>query len=125
MAGKQETFRLRRNLSIGSLTAELDHQLLERCFVETEAYEAVASPENSACIILGRSGSGKSAIIRHIVASGRFRTIDINPQQLALQFLGGSELLRALRDTGVHLDLFYKLVWRHVFVVELIKTIFP
>jgi hypothetical protein len=123
MPAKPTVFKIRRNLTIGATTAEVD-PLLQGCFVLTAAYEAAASQQDPRCILLGRSGSGKSAVIRRLAAE-KANVVRIQPQNLALQFLGGSEMLQALRKTGVHLELFYKLVWRHVFVVELIKCVFP
>ena len=40
---------------------------------------------------------------------------------LAFRYLGDSDLIKALRESGVNLDYFYKLLWRHVFIVEILK----
>src|SRR5262249_9652915 len=73
------------------------------------------------CIVVGRTGAGKTALLielreveEHVHA--------IDPESLSLQYLSGSNILRHLEILGVNLSLFYKLLWRHVFAVELIKA---
>ena len=59
------------------------------------------------------------------------RAVTIHPEELAFRYLGErrSDLIKALRQvfvtSGVNLDYFYKLLWRHVFVVEILKHRFP
>ena len=53
------------------------------------------------------------------------RAVTIHPEELAFRYLGESDLIKALRKSGVNLDYFYKLLWRHVFVVEILKHRFP
>lgn len=116
-------FQFRPGFTIGALSAEHD-RFLEQCFVSNSCYEAILNIDDPRCGIIGRAGSGKTAILFEL----RKRiddVIDINPEMLAFQFLGSSELIRALRSSNVTLDFFYKLLWRHVFVVEILKHFFP
>lgn len=116
--------RFRQGDTLGSHVAEQD-QFLDACFIVNEAFVAAADTDDPRGVLLGRSGSGKSAIIERLKARHPQEVVEVRPQDLALHFLGGSELLQALRATHVNLDLFYKLVWRHVLVVEVLKKLHP
>ena len=50
--------------------------------------------------------------------------IRIQPQVLALTYISNSGVIDFLTEVGVKLDLFYKLLWRHVLVVEVLKRRF-
>ncbi len=47
--------------------------------------------------------------------------VEISPEQLSLSYLSNSTMLPYLMEIGVDLDQFFRLLWRHVFAVELIK----
>jgi hypothetical protein len=70
---------------------------------------------------VGRTGSGKTALLLHL-GDVEDNVAQIEPEGLSLQYLSGSNILRHLQALGVNLGLFYKLLWRHVFAVELIKA---
>lgn len=115
--------RLGHGKTIGAEAAELD-PLLSSCFVSTEDYEAIRNPDDPRCVVVARAGTGKTAIIRRLQESQQ-DVIRINPQSLSFQFLCKSDMLRALRDSGVHLDAFYQSLWRHVLVIEILKHYLP
>ena len=94
------------------------------CFFPTTAYKIVRDIQDPRTGLIGRSGSGKTAILERLKLDG-FRTVSVNPEELAFRYLGSSDLIRALRESGVNLDYFYKLLWRHVFIVEILKHRFP
>ena len=48
--------------------------------------------------------------------------IVINPETLAFNYLTNSTILQFFLEAGVKLDLFFKLLWRHVFTVELLRN---
>ena len=52
------------------------------------------------------------------------RVISIAPESLSLAYISNSTILRFVEDMGVNLDIFYKLLWRHIFAVELTKRHF-
>ena len=103
--------------------AEQD-SLLPDCFFPTTFYRIVRNIEDPRSGLIGRSGSGKTAILERLKSDG-FRTVSVNPEELAFRYLGSSDLIQALRESGVNLDYFYKLLWRHVFIVEILKHRFP
>ena len=118
-----QEFRFSPGMVFGMAAAEQD-SLLPDCFFPTTAYSIVRKIEDPRTGLIGRSGSGKTAILERLKLDG-YRTVSVNPEELAFRYLGSSDLIRALRESGVNLDYFYKLLWRHVFIVEILKHRFP
>ena len=108
-----------RNLDIGSLEAE-DDDFLIKSFVSKSDYIALSDSSNQKCIIIGRTGMGKSALIRKLVENSENIT-RIRPEEMSLRFLSNSDILDYFRRLGISLDLFYKVLWKHVFIVEILK----
>lgn len=117
------TFRFKRGASVGEPDAESDLKFLDKCFTDTGYYEALADCTNPQRIIIGRTGAGKSALI-HRLKSQEENVIEIAPEELSLNFLSNSDILQTLSTAGVKLDIFYVLLWKHVFAVELLKAKF-
>ncbi len=111
----------RRTDNIGAPDARDDRQLLTSCFIDTGIIQALTDCENSACILLGRTGAGKTALLEAI-KERKEKHIDLAPEVLSLNHLINSNVLNFYESAGVHLDAFYKLLWEHVFAVELIKA---
>lgn len=116
-------FKFSAGMTFGTIAAEHD-TLLPDCFFPTAFYQRVRDTEDVGSGLIGRAGSGKTAILERL-KSDRFRAISIRPEELAFRYLGESDLIGTLRQSGVNLDYFYKLLWRHVFVVEILKRRFP
>jgi hypothetical protein len=114
-----DKFRFRRHSSIGSAAAEEDEQFLSTCFVDTGDLTTLVDCRDPKRIILGRTGSGKTALLNRL--SEEKDAILISPESLAFNYLTNSNILQFFLEAGVNLDLFFKLLWRHVFAVELIK----
>ncbi len=113
-------FRFRRNDRIGEAAAEVDDDFLFDCFVDNGDAGTLADSRSSKRIIVGRTGAGKSALLR-VIEQRHQRVIRLSPDDLALNYLGNSEVIRFFEDAGANLDLFYQMLWRHVFTVELLK----
>ena len=120
---QNQEFRFSPGMGFGMAAAEQD-SLLPDCFFPTSFYHIIRDISDPRSGLIGRSGSGKTAILERL-KSDSFRTVSIDPDELAFRYLGGSDLIQALRESGVNLDYFYKLLWRHVFVVEILKHRFP
>jgi hypothetical protein len=112
---------LRRTDSIGAADAENDGEFLNRCFVDSGQIEVLRNCRDPKCIILGRTGAGKTALLLAIKTNVE-NAVELAPEALSLNFLINSNVLNFFESAGVHLDAFYKLLWHHVFCVELIKA---
>ena len=113
-------FRFKKNDNIGSPEAESDEDYLAECFIDTGDLEVLRDFKDTKRIIVGRTGAGKSALIRTLVAH-EDNVIELKPENLSLSFLANSEVLRFFEDAGTQLDVFYQLLWKHVLAVELIR----
>jgi len=109
-----------RNCSIGALDAETDENLLSTCYVDNGCLEAVRDIAGSQAIILGRTGAGKSAALIRL-AQVEANVIAVDPLDLAFKHIENSTIIGFFQAAGVNLDLFYRLLWRHVLITELLK----
>lgn len=111
--------RLDRNIDIGSLEAE-DDTFLSTSFIAKQDYQALSDTNNQKSVIVGRTGMGKSALIRRIMET-KENVSRIKPEEMSLRYLSNSDILDYFRRLGISLDLFYKVLWKHVFIVEILK----
>lgn len=113
-------FKFRKYDRVGDPSAEQDHYL-ETCFIDTGNIQILKDCSEPRAVIVGRTGSGKSALIRRLKDECE-QCIEIDLQLLSINYITGSTLLTYFeRELGVKLDLFYQSLWRHVFVVALLK----
>lgn len=113
------SYRFRKDVTIGALAAEEDAAFLRDCFIDTGLLDAILNKDDHRRILLGRTGAGKSALFMRL--GEKAHTIVISPDELALDHLSNSELLKQLHDCGISLTPLYKLLWKHVFVVEVLR----
>jgi hypothetical protein len=118
--GRIDRFRFKRHDHIGSADAEQDEEYLRECFVSTGDLDVLRNCRNSRSIVIGRTGSGKSALLIRLKETEE-RTIEVRPESLALAYISNSTILHFFSELGVKLDIFFKLLWRHVFTVEILK----
>jgi len=118
----QKKFRFDKFLEIGAPDAETD-KLLKPAFIEKDAFRALLDMDNQRSILIGRTGSGKSAILRQIEFTQE-RVCRIQPEAMSLRFLSNSTMLDYFRQLNVNLSFFYKILWKHVFVIELLRLHF-
>ena len=111
---------LKRGMGVGQMSAEQDHKFLSNCFVETGQPGQVCDIDNPSAIVLGRTGSGKSAALIHIHDTNE-NVAQVDPENLSFNFISNSTIIRYFEDLGIDLNVFYQLLWRHVLVVELLK----
>lgn len=89
-------------------------------YFENAAYRELADVESSKFLLLGRTGTGKTAFLRWL--ERHFQdVIRIEPEALSLQYISNSDILNYFYSRGVKLDLFFQLLWRHVITAELLK----
>jgi hypothetical protein len=121
MAAPNNTFKFKRNFDIGTLDAESDIFLI-KAFVYKEEYELLKDINSHRCIILGRTGSGKSALIKYLESDVMDMNVSrIQPQSISLRHLSNSTIIQYFNALAIKLDLFYKLLWKHLFIVEILK----
>jgi len=113
----------RKQDSLGANDAEGDTQFLGACFVDTGDLELLRDCNRAERIVVGRTGVGKSALLLQLLKDEQ-RSVELKPESLALSFISNSTILRFFEDLGVNLEIFYKLIWRHAFCVELLRMRF-
>ncbi len=123
MPGKIGRFRFRNTDQIGAAGAE-DDEFLKTCFVDTGNLRILEDLDDHRQIVLGRTGSGKSALLLMLGADRQHQVIKISPEGLALRYVSNSTILNFFEDLGVNLDPFFKLLWRHVLAIEILRDYF-
>ena len=111
-------YKLRRGVAIGTLAAEND-TMLGNVFVDGGYLERLSDTSEGAFLILGRAGSGKTALIRRLKETTP-HVVQLDPEELSMQYLQNSAL-RTVAGWGVNLEIFYKYLWRHICILELIR----
>lgn len=112
-------FRFNKHQLLGPPDAETDHSL-SKVFVDTGAVEVLSDINNPKCIIVGRTGSGKSALIKTLIEQ-QDKVKRLAPESMSLKFLSNSTILDYFRSLNINLTFFYKVLWKHVFIVEILK----
>lgn len=113
-----DQFRFRKHATIGAADAA-DDKFLSECFVDTGDISTLIDCGDPRRIVLGRTGAGKTALVNTLAS--RKETIIISPESLSFNYLTNSSILKFFFDAGVKLDIFFRLLWRHVFTVELLN----
>jgi hypothetical protein len=117
---KRSDFVFRRHDTIGAEGAEEDRDFLADCFIDDGDLAALRDTQSPYRIVVGRTGVGKTALLLKLKEL-EAHVAWVEPDRLALQYIANSTILRRLEELGVDLDIFYRLLWRHVLAVELIK----
>lgn len=118
----KKKFKLTKSIVIGSPDAETDRILMD-VFVKSDELESLLDVKNHKSIIIGRTGSGKSALIAYLEGTQE-KVCRIEPEAMSLRFLSNSTILKYFRELGINLNFFYKVLWKHVLIVELLKLYF-
>ncbi|WOD29823.1 hypothetical protein RYH70_07040 [Alloalcanivorax xenomutans] len=120
MVRKKTSLAIKKNMKIGDLEAETDRDLLGACFIDKGDLSQLLNVKAPEAIILGRTGSGKSALILKGIAAVN-NSVFLDPSDISIRFLEHSDIIQFFDALGVKLDLFYQVLWRHVLVVELLR----
>ncbi len=116
----KKSIKLHRNARFGDISAESD-ELLEESFFETADYQTLVNSNDSRSLIIGRTGAGKSAIIRRVESELKDRSIRVEPRHLSLHYITDTQVARLAESCGVNIEPLYAELWKHVIVTEVIK----
>lgn len=111
---------IRQNFKIGELDAESDSVLLDSCFIDSGYLNKLLDPYDNSSIIRGRTGVGKSALL-HMVMNHAYKCRRLDPNDISIRFLEQSDIIAFFEALNVNLDMFYKILWRHILIMELLK----
>lgn len=110
---------IQHDTRIGNVSAENDDQFLFECFVDSVALSRALDTTTTGLIVAGRTGSGKTAILKYV--EKHKTNARIAPSEMALQYISNSEIMRFLNDIGADLDIFFQTIWKHVLCIEYIR----
>ncbi|MBY5658496.1 P-loop ATPase, Sll1717 family [Rhizobium leguminosarum] len=113
----------RQGVHVGEISAEDDDVFLAECFVAQDFYAQLLDMDSSKSIVLGRTGSGKTAVLKQIERT-RADTIRIDPKEVAFDYISNSNILKFIIDIGCDVNLLFQLLWKHVFLSNSIKKYF-
>jgi len=117
---KTNPITLRDGMRIGTGNAESDDEFLFKCFVEHSALAAAVNPDSAGMIIAGRTGSGKTAILRAVQYKND-QQVEIDPAEMAMDYVANSDALRFVHAIGGDLNLLFQALWKHVLCIEFIR----
>lgn len=112
--------KLKSAFNLGGEAAEADH-LLDEAFYESSDFAVIESKQDHRCIVVGRTGAGKSAALQRLEEINPDHVIRINPENLSLPYITNLQAIRFLDSLEINLDTFWHTLWRHVLIVEILR----
>ena len=99
---------------------------LANYYVDNPYFQSAVDSKSKKAFFVGRTGIGKTAILESVRRQTSFQQniISIDPEDFAFKIMEGSEVLRQLTSHQINLDLFYKTMWKYIFVTEILKEIY-
>ena len=122
-AKKTNPVVLKAGMLIGGNAAEYDDEYLIPCFVQYPPVELALDLESRGTIISGRTGSGKTAILRYILYK-EDNVTEIEPSDMSMSYISNSDVMHFLNAIGADLDLLFQTLWKHVLCIEFIRLKF-
>lgn len=106
---------------LGDIRAEHDTKMLEAAFWPTSDYKALLE-SNERCIIVGRRGTGKSALVhmlsKHWHQKPKTHVMNIAPVEEHI--IGFRDTMREFGDNYLHVKAGSKLAWRYAICMEVL-----
>ncbi|CFB71325.1 TPA: P-loop NTPase fold protein [Yersinia enterocolitica] len=124
-------YKFRNNDEIGKLEAETD-SYLDSCFYESNVFKGIINfdsseknPDFTRRIIVGRTGSGKTALLKKIVDKGYVKIHDtIEAENTIFEHINNNVFISDLISKGIDLRGFYKSLWLHVLLIKVIPAVY-
>lgn len=112
---------LRKGMTVGSANAESDDEFLFQCFVNHSAVDECIRIQSPGMIISGRTGAGKTAILRHVNSAYQDTVVEIDPSEMSMNYVSNSDALRFVEAVGGDIDLLFQVLWKHILCLEFIR----
>jgi len=113
------------SLPLGDITAESDHEMLQKAFYESPDYKTIIESSNRS-IIVGRRGTGKSAInyklIQYWKNAQNTYVFPLDAEET--QIIGIRELIKIFGENFSYIKAGAKLLWRYAIYMEIATWIF-
>ena len=122
-------YKFRKNANIGNLDAETDG-FLDNCFYQSEIYNTLVKFDDDSDfakrIIIGRTGSGKTALLKMIAGDSKIKKHDIiEAESTVFEHIKNNIFISHLMANNIDLRVFYKSLWLHVLLVKVIDLVYP
>ena len=108
--------------TIGSIDAENDRKFLDEAFVDHPAMRSLIDLESSKMVLVGRTGSGKSAILLEITKSFQDSSHRIEATDVAMDHLYNTTIVTWLTQNGFNTNKFLDVIWHHVFIKTRVRA---
>ncbi|WP_432341247.1 P-loop ATPase, Sll1717 family [Yersinia enterocolitica] len=109
---------------LGDIRAEHDSKMLEASFWQTSDYKALLESYDR-CIIVGRRGTGKSALVhmlsKHWRNKPKTHVLTISP--IEEQIIGLRDVISLFGENYLHIKAGSKLAWRYALYMEILTDI--
>ncbi|WP_455373715.1 P-loop ATPase, Sll1717 family [Limibacillus halophilus] len=119
-ATQPTTFVIDENDNIGTGDADNDFAYLDNSFVNERNLDLLVDTENVQHIILGRTGSGKTALIKKL-SSGNVNYILLDPASLSLNYIYKSTIIQYFDEIEAPVKQLFEFLWIHIFTVEILR----
>jgi hypothetical protein len=124
-----KVYSFRKNTNIGNLDAETD-SFLESCFYKSEMYNTLIGFNDDSefvkRIIVGRTGSGKTALLKQISKDTKIKGHGIiEAESTVFEHIKNNVFISELMERKIDLRVFYKSLWMHVLLVKVIDLVYP
>jgi hypothetical protein len=120
---KSEKILINAGANIGANSAENDDDFLFETFVGNPVQASVQFRPQKKNFILGRTGAGKTALIR-IIERNEERPVRINVYDMAMTYIANSNIFAFLESVDAPLSLFFQYMWKHILLVSFIQSYF-
>lgn len=124
-----ELYKFKSSDQIGGLDAEND-SFLSSCFLESSVYETLEKFDTTKIdflkrIIVGRTGSGKTALLKMLSESDKIKKYSvIEAESTVFEHINNNVFITELIKNKIDLRVFYKSLWMHVLLIKVIETIY-